>query len=84
MARRSAPPGSGPAYVPKNPAVGRRLVDPDESAFSRFLREEVWAPEKLPGNISIVTGVGVFFAGILAVRTWDALLMVVHMYRVSH
>ncbi|KAK7033647.1 hypothetical protein VNI00_012647 [Paramarasmius palmivorus] len=76
MARRSAPPGSGPAYVPKNPALARRqLVDPDESAFSRFLREEIYAPEKLPGNISIVTGVGMFFAGILAVRTWGDLLI---------
>ncbi|KAK0491625.1 hypothetical protein IW261DRAFT_1324341 [Armillaria novae-zelandiae] len=71
MARRSAPPNSGPAYIPKNQHVQRRAIhDPDESAFTRFLREEVYAPEKLPGNISIVVGVSTFIGGILAVRTW--------------
>ncbi|KAF9017782.1 hypothetical protein BDZ89DRAFT_960761, partial [Hymenopellis radicata] len=43
---------------------------PDESVFSRWLREEVFVPEKLPGNISIAMGVSVFIGGILAVRTW--------------
>ncbi|KAL0567830.1 hypothetical protein V5O48_014163 [Marasmius crinis-equi] len=78
MARRSAPPGSGPAYVPKNAALHgsrRQLVDPDESSFSRFLREEVYAPEKLPGNISILTGVGLFLGGVVAVRTWGDILI---------
>ncbi|VDB85101.1 unnamed protein product [Peniophora sp. CBMAI 1063] len=61
MARRAAPPGSGPAYY--NPAALSRgpSVDPNESAFSRFLREQIFSPEKLPGNISIATGLGVFF-----------------------
>ncbi|KAF8998466.1 hypothetical protein BDZ89DRAFT_1148094 [Hymenopellis radicata] len=44
--------------------------NPDESVFSRWLHEEVFAPEKLPRNISIATGVSVFIDGILAVRTW--------------
>ncbi|KAK0207124.1 hypothetical protein DFS33DRAFT_1452943 [Desarmillaria ectypa] len=71
MARRSAPPNSGPAYIPKNQHVQRRaLNDPDESSFARFLREEIYAPEKLSGNISIVIGVSTFIGGILAVRTW--------------
>ncbi|PBK63461.1 hypothetical protein ARMSODRAFT_979866 [Armillaria solidipes] len=71
MARRSAPPNSGPAYIPKNQHVQRRAIhDPNESAFTRFLREEIYAPEKLPGNISIVVGVSTFIGGILAVRTW--------------
>ncbi|KAK0443963.1 uncharacterized protein EV420DRAFT_1649069 [Desarmillaria tabescens] len=61
MARRSAPPNSGPAYIPKNQHVQRRAIhDPNESAFARFLREEIYAPEKLPGNISIVVGVSTF------------------------
>ncbi|KAF9266445.1 hypothetical protein L218DRAFT_896477 [Marasmius fiardii PR-910] len=78
MARRSAPPGSGPAYVPKNAALHpsrRQIVDSDESAFSRFLREEIYAPEKLPGNISLLTGVGVFLGGVVVVRTWGDLLI---------
>ncbi|KAF8642474.1 hypothetical protein AX16_009475 [Volvariella volvacea WC 439] len=76
MARRDAQ-SAAPAYIPHNAgAGGRRLQDPDESAFSRFLRTEVWAPEKLPGNISIVTAVGVFAAGIFAVRTWGDLMIV--------
>ncbi|KAL6305689.1 hypothetical protein BKA93DRAFT_824799 [Sparassis latifolia] len=68
MARRSAPPGSGPAYYSGAPSR-RAIGDPNESAFSQFLREEIWAPEKMPGNISILTGIAVFFGGIAAIRT---------------
>ncbi|KAF5309775.1 hypothetical protein D9611_013604 [Ephemerocybe angulata] len=74
MARRSAPP-SETQYLPHPPHQGRRLNDPNESAFSRFLRTEVFAPEKLPGNLSIATGVAVFLGGIAAVRTWGELLV---------
>ncbi len=70
MARRAAPPNAGPAYINKNQVQRRPAHDSDESAFSRWLREEILAPEKLPGNISIATGVSVFVSGILAVRTW--------------
>ncbi|KAF9009853.1 hypothetical protein BDZ89DRAFT_916518, partial [Hymenopellis radicata] len=69
--RRVAPPNAGPAYI--NKIQVQRWTswhDPDESVFSRLLHEEVFAPEKLPGNISIATGVSVFIGGILAVRTW--------------
>lgn len=41
----------------------------------RFLRTEVFAPEKLPGNISIASAVGVFAAGIVVFRTWGDLLV---------
>ncbi|KDQ51361.1 hypothetical protein JAAARDRAFT_140321 [Jaapia argillacea MUCL 33604] len=79
MARRSAPPNSGPAYLSPHPSAARggraALHDADESAFTRFLREQIWSPEKLPGNLSILTGVGVFAAGIVAVRTWGDLLL---------
>ncbi|TFK48022.1 hypothetical protein OE88DRAFT_589982 [Heliocybe sulcata] len=78
MARRSAPPGSGPAYMVPHGAgrLGRPAhYDPDESAFSRFMNEQVFAPEKLPGNINIATAVGVFAFGIFAVRTWGDLLL---------
>ncbi|KAF9069331.1 hypothetical protein BDP27DRAFT_1222790 [Rhodocollybia butyracea] len=72
MARRSANPTPAPY-----PGAGRRLQpsDLDESAFSRFLREQVYAPEKLPGNISVLTGVGLFLGGIVAVRAWGDLLI---------
>ncbi|TCD62523.1 hypothetical protein EIP91_006773 [Steccherinum ochraceum] len=72
MARRSAPPHSGPAYYS---APTRRIVDPNESAFSSFMREQVWAPEKLPGNINIVAGLAVFFGGIFTMRTWGELML---------
>lgn len=76
MARRSAPPNSGPAYISKNQGAPRRAInDPNESAFSRFLREQIYAPDKLPGNISVLTGMSMFIGGILAVRKWGALMV---------
>ncbi|KAJ6629400.1 hypothetical protein B0H10DRAFT_1776635 [Mycena sp. CBHHK59/15] len=75
MARRSAPPNSGPAYIQHSRSQGRTLADPDESAFKRFLREEVFAPEKIGGNLSLVTGIGMFVGGILAVRTWGGMMV---------
>ncbi|KAJ3730110.1 hypothetical protein DFJ43DRAFT_467758 [Lentinula guzmanii] len=80
MARRAATSSSAaapaPSFLSKSQA-GRRgqLTDPNESGFSRFLREEVFAPEKLPGNISLLTGVGLFVGGVLAVRSWGDLLI---------
>jgi hypothetical protein len=41
----------------------------------RFLRTEVLAPEKLPGNISIASAVGLFVGGIIAIRTWGDLMV---------
>ena len=77
MARRSAPPHSGPAYyTPATISGGRgQLTNPNESALSTFLREQIFAPEKLPGNINILTGVGVFLGGILFVRRWGDMLI---------
>jgi len=43
--------------------------------FSRFLRTEIFAPEKLPGNISIASAVGLFVGGIIAIRTWGDLMV---------
>ncbi|KAH9947383.1 hypothetical protein B0H21DRAFT_692071 [Amylocystis lapponica] len=76
MARRSAPPHSGPAYYSGAPMRTRGAIpDPNESALSQFMREEVWAPEKLPGNISILTGFVVFIGGIAAIRSFGELLI---------
>lgn len=33
------------------------------------------APDKLPGNISILTGVGLFLGGIIVARTWGELMI---------
>ncbi|KAJ7437612.1 hypothetical protein B0H11DRAFT_212321 [Mycena galericulata] len=75
MARRAAPPNSGPAYVPQRPSPGRTLDDGNDSAFRRFLRDEIFAPEKIGGNLSLLTGVGMFIGGILAVRTWGGMMV---------
>jgi len=79
MARRSAAPNSGPAYYSRSAVTGRPgiqdLDDVETSAFSRFMNEEVLAPEKLPGNIAIVTSVGVFAAGIFFVRRFGDLII---------
>jgi hypothetical protein len=42
---------------------------------TRFINEQVLAPEKLAGNLSIVTGITVFAAGVAAVRTWGELMV---------
>jgi hypothetical protein len=77
MARRAAPPNSGPAYY--TPAQLARssgpLVDPNESAWSRFLRTQVFAPDKLPGNVNIVAGVGLFVGGVFIVRRWGEMFV---------
>ncbi|KAF8132865.1 hypothetical protein JVT61DRAFT_11195 [Boletus reticuloceps] len=72
MARRAPPQNAAMFGVPPQ---RRALNDPNESAFSWFIREEVLAPEKLVGNISIFTAVGVFAAGVFAARTWGDLIV---------
>ena len=74
MARRAAPQNAVPGLFAA-PPPRRAIHDPSESAFSRFVREEIWAPEKLPGNIGIVTGTVVFVAGVFAARTWGDILV---------
>ena len=81
MARRGAPPHSGPAYYTPaqlaragGPGAGA-LVDPDESAWSRFVRTQIFAPDKLPGNVNIVAGVGLFLGGIFVVRRWGEMFV---------
>ncbi|KDQ17495.1 hypothetical protein BOTBODRAFT_29673 [Botryobasidium botryosum FD-172 SS1] len=65
MARRAAPPNS--TYLTSSAASSKSH---DESAFGRFMREEIWAPEKRPGNFSILTGFGLFAGSIVAIRLW--------------
>lgn len=71
-ARRSAAPVS--PFYPGAPRP-RVIHDPNESAFSRFIREEIFSPEKFSGNVSILTGVAVFFGGIAAIRTWGDIMI---------
>ncbi|KAF8492007.1 hypothetical protein F5888DRAFT_1619446 [Russula emetica] len=86
MARRAAPPHSGPAYYTPGHLArtggggggggpNGSLVDPNESAWSRFLRTQVFAADKLPGNVNIVAGVGLFVGGIFVVRRWGELFV---------
>ncbi|THH04328.1 hypothetical protein EW145_g5607 [Phellinidium pouzarii] len=76
MARRSAPPGSGPSYM--SPSYGGasrgRLADPNESWFATVYREHIVAPQHLPGNISMLTGVAVFAGGIAFLRHFGDIL----------
>jgi hypothetical protein len=74
MARRSAPANSGPAYIPVH-TQRRTISDPNESGLTRFMREQIWAPEKLAGNLNILTGVSMFIGGIIVVRTWGDLMI---------
>ncbi|KAH7890249.1 hypothetical protein F5I97DRAFT_1798850 [Phlebopus sp. FC_14] len=74
MSRRTAL-NAGPALFGAPPPPRRAIHDPNESAFSRFLREQILAPEKLPGNMSILTGVSVFAVGVFAARTWGEILV---------
>ncbi|KAM5537478.1 hypothetical protein V8D89_008805 [Ganoderma adspersum] len=71
MARRP-PTGASPFGAPPP----RRVIhDPNESAFSRFMREEIFSPENVEGNLKIVSSVVVFFGGIAAMRTWGELMI---------
>ena len=80
MARRAAPPHSGPAYytpahLARTSGPNGSLVDPNETAWSRFLRTQVYAPDKLPGNINIAAGVGLFVGGIFVLRRWGEMFV---------
>jgi hypothetical protein len=50
-------------------------MDDDANFVTRFIREEITAPEKLAGNISVATAFALFFGGIAAVRTWGELMV---------
>ena len=41
----------------------------------RFIQTQILAPEKLAGNMNIVTAVTMFLGGIFAVRTWGDLMI---------
>jgi len=47
----------------------------DESFVSWILREQIFAPQYLPGNVSIVAAVGLFAGGVLSIRTWGDWLL---------
>ncbi|KAF8342886.1 uncharacterized protein EI90DRAFT_800940 [Cantharellus anzutake] len=67
MARRTPVP---PSYLTQ---AGQGLFAPppeDESAWSHFLRTQVYAPEFSQGNLNIVISIGLFAASIAAVRTF--------------
>jgi hypothetical protein len=73
MNRRSATTAS--THLPHGPR--RTIADPaaSESSFSRFMREQVFAPDKIAGNLSILTAVSLFSGGIVVARVWGDLLI---------
>ena len=40
------------------------------------MREQVWAADKIGGNVSIMIGASFFAASIIATRQWGSLLLV--------
>jgi hypothetical protein len=70
MARRGQP---QPSYLTSASAPSQRAES--GNAFTRFINEELLAPEKLAGNLSIATGVTVFAAGVAVIRTWGELMI---------
>ncbi|KAH8824094.1 hypothetical protein DL96DRAFT_1586290 [Flagelloscypha sp. PMI_526] len=73
MSRRAGNvPLGGPAYLTPAPSTA---PPPNEGAFGRFLRTEIFSPEKLPGNIAVAVSVTMFTAGITAVRLWGDLMV---------
>ncbi|KAH7330560.1 hypothetical protein B0J17DRAFT_678598 [Rhizoctonia solani] len=50
-------------------------ADTDEGAFSSFMKNEVWAADKRAGNLSLLTGVGLFLGSIVLVRNFGDLLI---------
>ncbi|KZO92282.1 hypothetical protein CALVIDRAFT_541110 [Calocera viscosa TUFC12733] len=68
--------------MPPRRAAGRApgqlsgpAVPSNESAWQKFLRTEIYAPEKRTGNWSYVTGIGLFAGSIFAVRVWGHALV---------
>jgi len=43
--------------------------------LNRFLRTEVFAPEKISGNISITWALGLFVGGIVVFRNWGDMMV---------
>ncbi|PWZ00596.1 hypothetical protein BCV70DRAFT_211412 [Testicularia cyperi] len=51
-----------------------RPQQPKANFLMRFINNEILAPEKRPGNISIAWGLTVFAAGIIAARKFGDLI----------
>ncbi|TDL22437.1 hypothetical protein BD410DRAFT_262122 [Rickenella mellea] len=76
MARRAAQAGPSTAYISPAHISGRHeSVDPNETTISRFIREEIVAPQHLPGNVNIVAALCLFVGGIVAVRQFGDILV---------
>ncbi|TFL00365.1 hypothetical protein BDV98DRAFT_509103 [Pterulicium gracile] len=76
MSRRAAPASSG--FLPSSGPSARRVgpaSTANESFITRFFREEIFAPEKIPGNLSVAVAVTMFVGGVSAVRTWGEMMV---------
>ncbi|OZJ04953.1 hypothetical protein BZG36_01778 [Bifiguratus adelaidae] len=56
---------------------GKRQIKDNESAFARFVRTEITAPEKRQGNINIAISLTVFTGAIVFLRNFGDLLAMV-------
>ena len=83
MARRAAASGPAPSFSgggPSHPSYGafgaKRVHGPDadDSWFQTFVREQILAPQYLPGNLNIVASVALFAGGVFALRKWGDVL----------
>ncbi|KAJ1310659.1 hypothetical protein OPQ81_009188 [Rhizoctonia solani] len=50
-------------------------ADANDGTFASFMKNEVWAADKRAGNLSLLTGVGLFFGSIVLVRNFGDLLI---------
>jgi hypothetical protein len=52
------------------------LEDEDDANFvTRFIRDEITSPEKLPGNLNLAAALALFLGGIWGVRTFGELMV---------
>jgi hypothetical protein len=75
MARRGAPPPSARGARGAPPHLVAGNDDDDAGVFARFVRDELTAPDKLPGNISVAAALALFFGGVWGVRTFGELMV---------
>ncbi len=66
MARRN--PIGAPSYLTQSGAGLFAPPPPNESAWGRFLRTQIYAPEFAQGNWNILMSVGLFVVSISAVQ----------------
>ncbi len=73
MSRRA--PGQPYYRPPGHVSPSAPIAPKNEGVVGRFMREEIWSAEKLPGNINILVSAALFVVGIVSVRTWGDMMV---------